>query len=192
MSFTHSIFALELCLQLVPGDPLRPTLQRLIEQHPAWSTPKDKWRLYREVSQLLTSRLGYAISGCWDFFDDDQRALSDFNMWSGGMTTLEGARRTASGIADPYRGDHRYMTFTMSLLLQHGTPSERAFSLACNVAEVDLWKRATFARLLNSIGMISFASVKSDVIYLIPRDDTFGLTAEDLRAPKFEYLRPLG
>ena len=192
MSFTHSIFALELCLQMVPGDPLRAHLQQLIERHPAWSSPQDKWRLYRDAAHLLTSRLQYAVSGCWDFFDDDARALGDFNMWSGGMTTLEGARRTPSGPADPYRGDHRYMTFTMSLLLQHGTPSERAFSHACNIAEADLWKRATFAHLLNCIGMISFASVKSDVIYLIPRDDTFGLTAEDLRAPKFEYLRPLG
>lgn len=192
MAFTHSVFALELCLQIVPGDTLRPHLQQLIEQHPAWSSPRDKWRLYRDVAQLLTGRLNYAISGCWDFFDEDQRALTDFNMWSGGMTTLEGARRTPSGPADPYRGDHRYMTFTLSMLLQHGTTSERAFAAACNVAEPDLWKRATFARLLNSIGMISFASVKGDVIYLIPRDETFGLTAEDLRAPKFEYLRPLG
>ena len=79
-----------------------------------------------------------------------------------------------------------------SLLLQHGTPSERSFSHACSVAEPDLWKRATFARLLHSLGMISWASVKADVIYLIPRDDRFGLTAEDLRAPKFEHLRPLG
>jgi hypothetical protein len=192
MSFTHSIFALELCLQMVPGDPLRASLQQLIELHPAWSSPQEKWRLYRSVSELLGSRLGYAVSGCWDFFDNDQRALEDYNMWCGGMTTLEGARRWPSGPADPYRGDHRYMTFTMSLLLQHGTPSERAFSSVCEVAEPDLWKRATFARLLASVGMISFASVKSDVIYLIPRDETFGLTAEDLRAPKFEYLRPLG
>ena len=84
------------------------------------------------------------------------------------------------------------MTFTLSLLLQHGTPSERSFALACNVRETDLWRRATFARLLDALGMISWASVKADVIYLIPRDETFGLTVEDLRAPKFEYLRPLG
>lgn len=191
MAFSHSIFALELCLQLVPGDALRPGLQQLIEQHPAWSSPQDKWRLYRNAAHLLTGGLQYAISGCWDFFDDDARALTDYDMWCNGMTSLEGARSTPSGRADPYRSDHRYMTFTMSLLLQRGTPSERAFAAACEINEPDLWKRATFARLLAALGMISFASVKSDVIYLIPRDEAFGLTAEDLRAPKFEYLRPL-
>ena len=192
MGFTHSIFALELCLPIMPGDPMRSQLQQLIEQHPMHSSRRDKWRLYRDVSQLLQGRLQYAISGCWDVFDDDGRALNDFDMWSGGMTTLEGARRTPSGPGDPYRGDHRYMTFTMALLLQHGTPSERSFAHACDVPDPALWKRETFARLLNSLGMISWASVKADVIYLIPRDDSFGLTAEDLRAPKFEYLRPLG
>jgi hypothetical protein len=33
--------------------------------------------------------------------------------------------------------------------------------------------------------------VKSDVIYVIPGDDGWGLTAEDLTASKFEYLRPV-
>jgi hypothetical protein len=177
---------------MLPGDTLRPWLQQLIEQHPAHTTPQAKWRMYRDASQLLQGRLQQAVSGCWDFFDEDARALADFNMWSGGMTTLEGARRFPSGAPDPYRGEQRYMTFTLSLLLQHDTPSERAFAQACNVPEPDLWKRATFARLLGSLGMISFASVEADVIYVIPRDETFGLTAEDLRAPKFEYLRPLG
>lgn len=191
MAFTHSVFALELCLQLLPGDTLRPWLQQLIERHPAHSSPREKWQLYRDASQLLLGRLNQAVSGCWDYFDDNDRALADYNMWSGGMTTLEGARRTPSGVPDPYRGEQRYMTFTISLLLQHGTPSERAFAHACHIPEPELWKRATFARLLASMGMISFASVKSDVVYLIPREETFGLTADDLRAPKFEYLRPL-
>lgn len=192
MGFTHSIFALELCFQMMPGDPMRAHLQQLIERHPARASRRDQWNLFRAVSQRLRDGLQYAVSGCWDFFDDDGRALKDFDMWCGGMTTLEGARRTPSGPGDAYRGDHRYMTFTLALLLQQGTPSERSFSQACDIPEADLWRRATFATLLNSLGMISWASVKSDVIYLIPRDDGFGLTAEDLRATKFEYLRPLG
>lgn len=192
MGFTHSIFALELCLQMVPGDPLRAQLQQLIERHPERASRRDQWNLFRAVSQRLRDGLPYAVSGCWDFFDDDGRALTDFDMWCGGMTTLEGARRTPSGPGDAYRGDHRYMTFTLALLLQQGTPSERSFSQACDIPESDLWRRETFATLLNALGMISWASVKSDVIYLIPRDDGFGLTAEDLRATKFEYLRPLG
>ena len=38
---------------------------------------------------------------------------------------------------------------------------------------------------------MNFASVKSDVMYLIPRDDDWALTSEDLSETKFEYLRPV-
>ena len=34
-------------------------------------------------------------------------------------------------------------------------------------------------------------SVKADVMYLIPRDDGWGLTAQDLQHQKFEYLREM-
>jgi hypothetical protein len=38
---------------------------------------------------------------------------------------------------------------------------------------------------------VSFAAVKSDVLYLIPGDETWGLTEGDLKDPKFEYLREI-
>ena len=41
------------------------------------------------------------------------------------------------------------------------------------------------------MAQVSFASVKGDVMYLIPRDDGWALTAQDLGLPKFEYLRML-
>ncbi len=40
-------------------------------------------------------------------------------------------------------------------------------------------------------GVVNFASVRSDIMYLIPRDDDWGLTVADLSQPKFEYLRAL-
>ena len=42
-----------------------------------------------------------------------------------------------------------------------------------------------------SLGVLNFASIKSDCSYLIPRDVGWGLTLEDLAAPKFQYLRPI-
>jgi hypothetical protein len=38
---------------------------------------------------------------------------------------------------------------------------------------------------------VNFAAVKSDVLYLIPQDEDWGLTAADLQEPKFEYLRDI-
>jgi hypothetical protein len=185
----HSVFALELCFRadLAPGlvTFLR---QRLKDQTPAMSRDA-KWRFYRDLSAELVANLHVAERGCWDFFDDNARAKRDYDMWVGGMTTREGARGQPSGGMNPYRAEPRYLTVTMSFLIHNGTPSERALAEACNVWETNLWQRATFAKLLTDIRMLSFASVRSDVVYLIPRDEGWELTPQDLTDPKFEYLR---
>ena len=41
------------------------------------------------------------------------------------------------------------------------------------------------------MGVVNFASGLSDVMYLLPRDDDWGLTVDDLREEKFAYLRPV-
>lgn len=191
MPLLHSILAVELCYVMHPGDGFAQGLRQAITRHPATASLRDRWTLYRHVAESLHNRLPQAVSGCWDFFDDDAKARSDFEMWFGGMATREGARRAPSGHGDPYRGDHRYMTFTMALLLRQGAPCERNLRGVCHVPEPMLWQRDTFARILRAVPTLSFAAVARDVVYVIPRDDDWGLTAEDLRAEKFHYLRPL-
>lgn len=192
MPFLHSIFAMELCFPYNPGDGLHSALRQAVLSQPGTLTAGQKWEFYRHVSALLSSELGRAITGCWDFFDDDARAQRDFQMWFDGMATREGSRKEPSGQGDPYRGDERYLTFTIALLLQQGSYSERTLNRVCTVGESQLWLRSTFARLLAALPGVSFSAVKGDVVYLLPRDHDWGLTAGDLRAAKFEYLRRLG
>lgn len=79
----------------------------------------------------------------------------------------------------------------MAMLILQGSPTDRLMKALCDVPEASLWRRATFMRILRGLGQVSFASVKSDVLYLIPRDDAWALTAQDLAAEKFAYLRAL-
>ena len=183
----HSIFAMELCLPLDP--PLHKSLRSLVVDHPERSGYHEKWALYRRAAELAVGHLEHVDKGCWDYFDDNTRALRDYDMWVKGMTTEEGARTEPSGRGDPYRGSPRYMTLTMAFLIVQNSPADIAMSSLCNIREPDLWKRATFARILNGMGALSFSSVKSDVIYVIPGADEWGLTTEDLGHSKFEYLR---
>lgn len=192
----HSIFALELCLCPPAGNPLAMQLGELVRRHPATTTPGAKWEMYRAARQLLANNLGYAVSGCWDFFDSDAKSLADYDMWTKGMTTEEGSRRSPRPDASAnnmYRqqSEAAYITCTMSFLLQNGSFAERQLNNQCNIPDDRLWTRATFAHLLDKIGLLSFAVVKSDVFYVIPGDDRWALTADDMRDPKFEYLRPI-
>ena len=190
----HSIFALEVCLRLGPHSTLPSELRRLVVSQPAASTYQAKWSLYRQACDILLANLASVEKGCWDYFDDDARAQRDYKMWTDGLLTEEGARKAPSwqGGADPYRSAAQgYMTFTMAFLLAKNTRADLEQRARCNVHEALLWRRDVFAHLIQGVPLLNFASVKSDVIYVIPGDERWSLTAEDLVDPKFHYLRPL-
>ena len=187
---TRSIFALEMCLSFSPK--LHQLLHALLNestQRPL--SLQDKWSLYDRASRCLYSHHQAWHSGCWDFYDDDMRARTDFNMWVNGMLTEEGARPTPSPPADPYRGDARFLTFTMAVLMVNGTSSERQLASSLNIPESRLWTRDTFAHVLGATRLFNFASIEASTMYLIPNEPGFALMAEDLRHPKFKYLRQI-
>jgi hypothetical protein len=186
----HSIFALELCLHLDPRGRLRDSLHSYITSHPTTTGTWQKTELLRRVTELLLENDEQWEMGCWDFFDDDARARSDYDMWCNGMITEEGARTEASGIADKY-GEPRFLTLTIALLLIQGTPAERGIASLCETPEEQLWRKETFQKILRGLANVDYAGVESDVLYLIPGDAAWGLTPADLREAKFEYLRKI-
>ncbi len=186
---TRSIVAVEMCLHLEPN--ALAFLHRLVKSGASHISVQEKWNMFNQAIGCLLANKNLWSSGCWDFFDDDTRARSDFNMWVGGMTTLEGARVHPSGAVDPYRGGARYMTFTMAALLVQGSATERQLKYVCDTPEPYLWNGATFEKILQGLRYLNFASVEGTTMYVIPRDPEFALTQEDLRHPKFQYLRPI-
>ncbi|MGZ3423370.1 MAG: hypothetical protein ACXVEF_21025 [Polyangiales bacterium] len=189
---SRSIFAVEICAPYEAGSPFHAGLRDLVRNHPETSGYQQKWAFYRRATELLLAALPTFERGCWDFFDEDARAKRDFEMWCDGLFTKEGPRLSPSGRPDPYRGDARYLTFTVAFLMIQGAPSERILSTRCNIPQADLWKRDAFKHVLEGIPYVNFASVLGDVVYLIPRDDEWGLTRDDLAHTKFDYLRTIG
>lgn len=192
----HTIFALEVCARLEPGSTMRSRLADLLKGHPVRANLSHKHYFYNMVCRELLSGFASVEKGCWDYFDDDERARKDFEMWSQGMITEEGARTAPSGTPageDPYRGssEPRYLTFTMAFLMKEGTITDLHMRNRCNVPQPQLWKRDTFMRLLQGVMNLSFVSVRGDVAYLIPGDPSWALTPQDLTHPKFHYLRPV-
>ncbi len=185
----RSILAIEMCLHFDPN--VQSYMQQLVRAAGQQLSFQEKWQVYDQAARCLMANKHLWQKGCWDFFDDDTRARSDFNMWVHGMTSLEGARQQPSGAPDPYRGGARFMTFTMAVLLVNGSQSERRLCHVCEIPEPYLWQAATFERILQGLRYLNFASVEGSTIYLIPRDPDWALTQEDLKHPKFEYLRQI-
>lgn len=186
----RSIFAIEICTEL--DGQAQAFLKRLLTENTQILAPGQKWALYDQAARCLVSLRGKWRSGCWDFFDDDTRARGDFNMWVQGLMTEEGSRPHPSGSPDPYRGEPRFMTFTMACLMVTGSQCERQISAACAIPPSDLWRSDTFARMLANLRFVNFVNVEGSTMYLIPGDMSYGLTSQDLEHPKFEYLRPIG
>ncbi len=184
-----SIFAIEVAARIDQAPEVFLTLKRTIVDQPKVVGLHGKWEHYKRATDALVSHLHVLERGCWDYFDDHERAERDFKHWSRALSTGEGARKEPSGKPEPYRGEMRHFTFTMAFLLVQGTPSDRAMSRLCDIPQQALWRRDVFGRLLSGMSVINFASVKSDVMYLIPRDDDWGLTAADLAHERFNYLR---
>ena len=186
----HSIFAFEVCARFEPGGRLHTELRRLLAEAEPNPSLQQKWKFYRRAITELQVGASLFTRGCWDYYDDDKRARDDYDMWVGGMMTEEGARHEPSG-DDPYRGSSRYLTWTMAFLMVEGSPTDLAIRGLCNFPAGRLWHRSTFQTILNGLTKLNFASIKSDVSYLIPRDVGWGLTDQDLVHEKFNYLRPL-
>lgn len=186
----HTLFALEVCARFETGGRLHESLKRALAEHPPSANLQQKWMFYKQVVGELVTALPLFHRGCWDYFEDDTKAKASYEQWVGGMVSEEGARTTPSG-DDPYRGGNRYLAFTMAFLIVQGSPTDHAMRQLCNVPQDQLWHRQTFQRILLGLAVLNFASIKSDVAYLIPRDVGWGLTDEDLTQPKFHYLRPL-
>jgi hypothetical protein len=188
----HSLFALELCVRTSSGAELAPALAALVRSQPERPSRQDAWGLHRRACDLLIAALPDAERGCWDYYDDDERARREYDDWAGGMLT-EAAARTEPSVADPYRspGGPTYVLFTMAFLLAQGTATHRALRDACDVPEPAYWLRSTFEHLLRAVPAVDFAGVQSDVVYVVPADARWALTAEDLAEPRFDYLRPL-
>ena len=186
MSTLSSILAFELCL------PFDATLHAGLRQFTAGAPrmrSQEKWQQYTGATALLRQYLGSAWKGCWDYFDDDTRARHDFEQWSQGMITAEGVRPGPLDEPSAYRAEPRFMTFTMAFLLVQNSPCDLSLRRLCDIPKSQLWQRTTFARILEGLGWLNFASIRGDVLYLIPRDPPWALTAADLEAEKFEYLR---
>lgn len=185
-----TFFALELCLRF--DATLTAALTPLLRKPEPTQTHGELWTLWTQAARHLTWRKATWVSGCWDFWDDDAKANNMYPDWIEGITKEKGVRDGPSGGSDPYRGNaDRYMTVTMACLLRRGSASERAMASVCNIPEAFLWHRSSFERILSGISHINFAIVERAVLHTIPRDDDWALTPEDLRDPKFDYLRPI-
>ena len=66
------------------------------------------------------------------------------------------------------------------LVLFRAPPLDRIIAERCDLPEKDYFTRQTFAHLLQTIPMMTFAHVQADAVYLVPGNEQDGLSSYDL------------
>jgi hypothetical protein len=193
MSLTHRLFGLELCFPTAQGDAYRERVRRLLADFPASASVAEKERLYREFGAATLGELPRAVSGCWDYVGSDRRARAELGLWCSGVTERRGVRRVPAPVTTAFRNDprRRFLTVTAVLLLALHAGEECPLAEPCDIPEARFWTRATFATLLRALDRVRFGQVRCDALYLIPRDDGWALTDDDLARREYDHLRPL-
>jgi len=187
----YSILAIEVAARSEPGSNFAKKLREFITAQPRSQSPAHKQHLYHEAARFLGENFDRVHRACWDYFDDSDRAEKDFEMWCEGMTNAEGARNTPSNEPWMVPPSPLFLTFTMAFLLENGSPSDLDLRRSCDIPQARLWHRETVHRVIFNVQRIRFEHVVSDVLYMIPNDERFLLTAKDLDKDDFEYLREL-
>jgi hypothetical protein len=187
----HSVFTIEICARLDLGPDLLDRLRPIVQGAPENVTRDEAWRRHAAAADVLAQYFQNVEKGCWEYFDDETSAMAMFDDWCRPVLDNAAPRPEPSGIPDYRNPGPRYVLFTMVYLLARDSPSDLEVRRACNIEDGNLWSRRTFRRLLGAVRALSFASVKSDCLYMTPRDHEWGLTQADLAGPTYHYLRPL-
>jgi hypothetical protein len=185
----HSVFTVELCARLDVAPALLEELRPLVQLAPEQATRDEAWQRHAAAANVLLRAIDILERGCWEYFDDEAHAKAMFDDWCRPVLEREVPRQGPSGMPGYREAGPRYLLFTFVYLLAHDSPTDLAVRDACDVPDDALWRRDTFRGLLGAVRTLSFASVKGDAMYMVPREQAWGLTQGDLAMPTYEYLR---
>ncbi len=186
MSLKLSLFAIQIFLPLPAADSARYGLVDTVRATPDQCDFATKNVSYgRAVASLLPHTQNFVL-GVWDYIEEHDRAMSEFEQWCDGTENDAGDAPPA----DPYRAGPLHMFTTLLFLMAHGKSADRTMCEACRMPEGTEWQRSTFARLLSVLPQLNFATISSDAIYVRPASSG-GVTSAELAKEHYAYLRKL-
>jgi hypothetical protein len=192
-----TFFGIQLLVRVGADGGLRAKLHEVIAQGAAGGEQSlaDKRSLYKRIAALLVADVVRFDLGYWDYIADPAQAEREFDEW---CSELEGRMATekeeiGAAVDDVNRlsAKQEYIAVTVCFLLEQGGNSDTTVAERCDIPEADWSKRDTYVRLLETLPMLSFSSVKADAVYLVPGSEQDGLSFDDVHGGGWEYLKQL-
>jgi hypothetical protein len=195
-------FGIQIVVQIFGSDALRAQLARLFDAEDETDSAQEKRRFIKSVASLLIENQYAWEYGFWDFQNNAQSAISNFNQW---RNEIEASMATeADEIGSEVDRIHRfsdqkeYLIVTLMLLIDNReepvaddvgdyrfrpTYAQLAApfrQMIDNLEEGDYWRPMTFAQLLRGLQSLDPRAIERDGMYVYPGTAQDGLSSMDL------------
>jgi hypothetical protein len=191
---SYTFFGVQVAVKAFFKDDFRPRLHQAIARGEEQQSLAEKRVFWKRVTTALNQGMPVFEYGFWDLIRTDA-AEAEFETWcaeiEGSTSTVAEEMGEAADEVNRLSADKSYVLVTLAFLLERGSNSDLTLGERCDLPESAWLTRATFAHLIATIPMLNFANVQSDAVYLIPGNDTDGLSDDDLHGEGYEYLEPL-
>jgi hypothetical protein len=191
---SYTFFGIQVAVKAFFKDDFRRRLHETVARGDAEQSLNDKRQFWKRVTAVLNEGMPVFEYGFWDLIRTDA-AEQEFESWcseiEGSVATEFEEMSTTVDEVNRLSSDQRYVLVTLAFLVERESNSDLTLGERCNLPEAQWSTRQTFAHLIATVPMLNFANVQADAIYLMPGNDTDGLSDEDLHGGGYEYLKPL-
>jgi hypothetical protein len=191
----YTFFGIQVAVRAFFKDDFRTRLHQAIARGDAEQSLADKRRFWKGVTAIVNEAMPVFERGFWDLIRSDE-VEAEFESWcseiEGSLATTTDELGAAADEVNRASADSDYVLVTMAFLLERGSNSDQTLGERCDLPEPTWFTRQTFAHLIASIPLLNFANVQADAVYVVPGNDTDGLSSDDLSGEGYEYLKPLG
>jgi hypothetical protein len=190
----YTFFGIQVAVKAFFKDDFRARLHQTVARGDAEQSLNEKRQFWKRVTAVVNEAMPVFEYGFWDLIRTDA-AEEEFESWcseiEGNMATEAEEMGTAADEVNRLSADQRYVLVTLALLVERDSNSDLTLGERCDLPEAQWFTRQTFAHLVATIPMLNFANVQADAVYLVPGNDTDGLSDDDLHGEGYEYLKPL-
>jgi len=177
-------------------DSIRERIHSAIAAMPEEQTAGQKWKFYKDISDLLLELLPFAEYGYWDVVDDPKTAETEFNQWVDDIDSSSIDQETGGATedwndTDRIDTDKYYIVVSLLFLLQQKSSFKKLNEFADSVDESAVNDRITYSNLIQQLRQLDFTTCISDAIFVMPGNDTDGFSWSDMRTEGWDYLKPI-
>jgi hypothetical protein len=179
-----TFFGLQLAIRSPSGDPWRERLVALLRENLTDQDALEKRALYTRLSELLSEASPRWTLGTWDLITGES-AASEFDSWA------EGLEASVNEPLDPAASSGDHAVVSVIVLVEAGSRSDATLGERCDLPESVWYARGTYERLVATLRMLNFPSVRADGVYVVPGEPGCGIGLAELRGEGWDYLRPV-